>query len=305
MMTGVCSRSAMSSASAEKSKHSLRRRRDQHHVLRIAVRCVHRRHQVSLLRARRHAGGRTGALHVDEHRRNLGEICETQELTHQRKARATRCGEGARAVPCRADDHADGGEFVFRLHDRELLLAGFLFGAEAVRIALERFGHRRGRRDRIPRAHRGAAVHGAQRGRGVAFDHDPLANGVTTAQLDGQRIVEVVEREVAADFERMHVRLDQRVLAFVLLRHHAGEHVEVDVDQRRQRTDINDVLEQLALFRILEFGQQQRRDRHADVDHVGCARVRVGAAGSCRTADIHPAPGSRRPPHTFPRSSPP
>ena len=268
MMTGVCSRSARSSASAEKSKHSFGRRRNQHHVLRVAVRCVHRRHQVSLLRARRHARRRTGALHIDQHRRNLGEIRETEELAHQRKARTTRCGERARAVPCRADDHADGSEFIFRLHDREFFLAGCFVDAEAVRVALERLGHRRRRRDRIPRAHRRAAVHGAERGRGVAFDHDPLANGVATAQLDRQRLVEVVARIIAADFQRVHVRLDQRVLAFVLLRHHAGEHVEIDADQRGQRTHIHDVLEQLPLFRILEFRQQQRRDRDADVDDV-------------------------------------
>ena len=46
------------------------------------------RQQVALLRARRHAGGRPGALNVEEHGGNLGVVGEPDELLHQRDARA-------------------------------------------------------------------------------------------------------------------------------------------------------------------------------------------------------------------------
>ena len=84
---------------------------------RVAVRGVGAQHQIALLRARRHAGGRAGALHVEDHRRHFGVIRQADELVHQRDA-GTRGGcERARTRPARADDHADGRELVLRLED--------------------------------------------------------------------------------------------------------------------------------------------------------------------------------------------
>jgi hypothetical protein len=70
-----------------------------------------------LLGARRHAGGGAAALHVEDHRRDFGEIGEADELLHQRDAGTGGGGEGARAVPAGADDDADRGQFVLGLHD--------------------------------------------------------------------------------------------------------------------------------------------------------------------------------------------
>ena len=49
-------------------------RREQQHVLGVAVRGVRAEQDVALLRARRHAGRGPDALHVEDHRGNLGVV---------------------------------------------------------------------------------------------------------------------------------------------------------------------------------------------------------------------------------------
>jgi hypothetical protein len=48
--------------------------REQQHVLGVAVRGIGAGDQVALLRARRHAGRRAGALDVEYHRGDFGEV---------------------------------------------------------------------------------------------------------------------------------------------------------------------------------------------------------------------------------------
>ena len=48
--------------------------REQQYVLGVAVRRVGGAEDVALLGARRHAGRGPGALHIEDHRRNFGEI---------------------------------------------------------------------------------------------------------------------------------------------------------------------------------------------------------------------------------------
>ena len=76
--------------------------------------------------------------------------------------------------------------------------------------------------------------------------------------------------------QRLHVGLQQPLLAPVLLGEQGLDHGGVDVHQHRQRTDIHDVLEQLALARVLVGGVADRGHRHAD--HVDV--VAKGAGGS-------------------------
>ena len=57
--------------------------RQQQHMLGVPVRCVGTRQDVRLLGARRHAGGRAAALHVDDGDGDLGEIGQADELIHQ------------------------------------------------------------------------------------------------------------------------------------------------------------------------------------------------------------------------------
>ena len=143
-----------------------------------------------------------------------------------------------------------------------------------VAVLLERFRERRGRRDRIPRAHRGAAIDGTECGGGVAVHHDALAHGVGIAHLDGQRTIDVVEGVVATDLQGVDVRRDEVVLALVLRRDHPRDDVEVDADERRHGTEIDDVLEQRPVFGIRKLRQRQLRDGYADEVDVRAAQVR-------------------------------
>ena len=68
--------------------------------------------------------------------------------------------------------------------------------------------------------------------------------------------------------QRFHVRLQQRLLALVLLGEQLLDDFGVDLDQRGQRADVNDVLEQLALARIAVGGVADFSQRHADWRHV-------------------------------------
>ena len=62
--------------------------REQQDMLGVAVRGIGAGENVGLLGARRHAGRRPGALHVEHHRRDFGEIGEAEEFLHQRNAGA-------------------------------------------------------------------------------------------------------------------------------------------------------------------------------------------------------------------------
>ena len=77
----------------------------------------------------------------------------------------------------------------------------------------------------------------------------------------------------------MDVGRDQIVLAPVLLGHHAGDDLELDVQQRRQRTEIDDVLEQPALLQVVELRQQQGGDGHADFIDVAAPEMRRQGLG--------------------------
>ena len=57
--------------------------REQQHMLGVAMRGISANQDVALLGACRHAGRRTGALHVHDHGRDLGEVGEADELLHQ------------------------------------------------------------------------------------------------------------------------------------------------------------------------------------------------------------------------------
>ena len=247
----------------------------QQHVLGVAVRGVGGRDDVRLLRARGHAGGRAAALHIDDSHWNLGEVGKPDELAHERDPRTGGGGEGARAVPAGAGDNPDRGELVFGLHDGELVLAARLIHAQPLAVALERLCDRRGRRDRVPGAHRGAAVHRAQRRRAVAFHEDLLAHRVGALHAQADRAVEVGERVVAPHLHRVEVGFEQFFLAFVLLADQLGDRAGVDVEQRGERADVDDVLEQLALARVVVGRVADVGERHAeDIDVVAKLRLR-------------------------------
>ena len=141
-------------------------------MLGVAVRKQRRGEEIALHGARRQAGRRPHALHVEDDRGNFGVVSQADEFRHQRDARTGGGGHGTRAGPSRAQSHADGGQLVFGLHHRKSGPAGFRIDAEALQIPDQRFHQRGGRRDRIPGDHRDAREHGTQRAGGVAFDDD-------------------------------------------------------------------------------------------------------------------------------------
>ena len=178
-----------------------------------------------------------------------------------------------------ADHDADRGQLVLGLDDGEAVLL-VAVGAVARAMALERLGERGRRRDRIPGAHGRAAVDGAERRRAVALDEDAVADGVRLLQLHADRAFEIHRRVVAAEMQRVHVRLDQRVLGAELLGDQLLDRADVHVEQRRQRADIDDVLEQLALARVDVFAIADRGERNADHrDVVAEARGRHRLGG--------------------------
>ena len=203
-------------------------------VLGVAVRGVGAGEDVGLLGARGHAGRGAAALHIDDRGRDLGEVAQADELAHQRDARAARGGEGARAVPAGAGHDSDGGELVLGLDDRELVLAGFLVDAQAHAMAREGFGERRGRRDRVPGAHRGAAVDAAERRRGVAFDEDLVADVVGALHLQPHRVLEMGARVVEPHVEGVEVGLEELLLALVLLADQLGDYFGLDARASRR-----------------------------------------------------------------------
>jgi hypothetical protein len=183
-------------------------------------------------------------------------------------------GEGARAVPSRAHHHADGGDLVLRLHDGIAVLAGVRIDTELAAVALEGFGHRGRRRDRVPGGDGRAAVHAAEGGRAVAVDEDALAHAVRPPDADAQRPLQVLLRELASQLQRLHVGSEQLLLALVLLAEQLLDFRRVDLQQHGQRADVDDVLEQLPLARIGIDRVADLGERHADHVHV-----RAQAAG--------------------------
>ncbi len=131
-------------------------------------------------------------------------------------------------------------------------------------MAGEGVGERGGRRDRIPGAHGRPAIDGAQRRRRVALDEDAVADLVGAAQPQPDRALQVRQRPVAAEMQRMDVGADQLLLRLELLADELLDLLEVHVEQRGERADIDDVLEQLALARIGVFAIADGGERDAD-----------------------------------------
>jgi hypothetical protein len=73
----------------------------------------------------------------------------------------------------------------------------------------------------------------------------------------------VEQHPVAAEVERVLVRPDQLFLALELLEEQCLDDVGLDVEEGRERAQIDDVLEQLALARVGVFAIADGGERHA------------------------------------------
>ena len=127
-----------------------RRGWDQHRVGRVSVGKRCRRQEIALGCARGQAGRRPHPLHVHDDDRNFREVGEAHEFRHQGDSGPG--GGGHRASPCPAgsDGHADRGELVLGLNNRERRLSCVRIDRETLQVSLRGLCQRRGRRDRIP-----------------------------------------------------------------------------------------------------------------------------------------------------------
>ena len=150
-----------------------------------------------------------------------------------------------------------------------LALPVFGIVPQLLAMAGEGVRQRRRRRDRIPGADGGAAIDRAERGGAVALDEDAVADLVGFLDPQADRAFQVLQRPVAAEMQRVDVRGQQLFLALVLLADQLLDQLRVHVEQRAQRAEIDDVLEQLALARIGIGRVGDRGQRHADHGDVG------------------------------------
>ena len=125
MNTGVWNRSARSNAVTAKWKHSSGLAGNSRMCLVSPCDGVGARQDVALLGARRHAGRRPGALHVDDHRRDLGVVRQARSARSSARCPGPAVEVKARApFQRRADHHADRGQLVLGLQDAVVVLAG-------------------------------------------------------------------------------------------------------------------------------------------------------------------------------------
>ncbi len=254
-------------------------------MLGITVRGVGGRQYVGLLRTGRHAGRRAGSLHIDQHRGNLGEIGQPQKLAHQRQARAAGSGKCARTVPRCTHHHADRGEFVLCLHDSVILLAGPGVDAQAPAIPVEGIDHGGRGGDRVPGRNRRTAVYRTECRGGIAIHQyvvgleNVLGNIATTLHTQSDRAAEMLDSILMTEFQRVDIWRDQLFLALELIGNQVLENAEIDIEQGRQRTDIDHVLEQQTLARIAVFTQADLGERNADVIEIVTDEAHVERLG--------------------------
>ena len=189
-------------------------------------------------------------------------------------------GEGARAVPARADHRADGRDLVFGLDDREFVLLGLRIDAQFAAMLHEGFGERGRWRDGIPGRHRRPAINTAERRGIIAIDEDAISHRVRTRHAKAANAGEVLLGVGMAHAHGLDIGIQKLLLGAILFRDQLLDHGKVDIENRRQRADIDDVLEQLPLPRVVVGAVADFRQRHADDVHVGTEfRFRQGLGG--------------------------
>ncbi len=114
---------------------------EQQNVFGIAMRCVGAFQNVALLRAGGHAGGRTHALNIDNHRGYFSVIRQAEQFIHQRNAGTGGGGESPRAIPRSANYHSDSGQLVLGLNDDVVVLSGLGIAAILLAESLECIQH--------------------------------------------------------------------------------------------------------------------------------------------------------------------
>src|SRR6202035_5778189 len=131
--------------------------------------------------------------------------------------------------------------------------------------------------DRIPGADRGAAVDCPKARSEIAFDENAVADRVAAPDPHAERTLEAGLRVIMADLERVKIGGDQLVIALEPLADQRLDGAKLNVEQRRKRADVNDVLIELALPRVGIFRGADLGQRHAqDLDVVAGQKMRDG-----------------------------
>ena len=236
----------------------LNRGREQQDVLGVAVGENGGREDVALGGPRGQARRRSHALDVENHGRHFRVVAETDELRHQRDTRPGGGGHGARARPSRPDHHTDGGQLVFSLDDRERRFPGFGVHPVALHVADQRLAERRGRSDRIPRHHRDAGKHAAQRRGRITVNQNFAARQVHA--LDGITIglFQALRREIVARHHGLEIQVRRLRFLLKLLAQRLLDLLHVDAEQSCDHPDVDHVADELAQFGV-------RADRRHDL----------------------------------------
>ena len=177
-------------------------------------------------------------------------------------------GERACSGPRRAEHHPDRGELIFGLEHQVVVLPRVGVATKLGAVLGECVHERRRRGDRVPRGDRRPRVHAAERRRGVAVDEHRSLGRVHRLDPAGQRMVEVLGREVVSETERQLVGRAKLVLAGELLGEQLRDDVHIEAEHRDQRARAGDVLHEDALARPAKRVVAHLRERHAEVGHV-------------------------------------
>ena len=78
-----------------------------------------------------------------------------------------------------------------------------------------------------------------------------------------------------AQLQRLDIGQDQLFLTLELVRHQIGQHLEIHIQQGGQRANVDHVLEQLALARILVLLITDTRQRQTDDGDVVAQQAQV------------------------------
>jgi hypothetical protein len=122
--------------------------------------------QVGLLDIRRHARGRTTALHVNDHERHFRHDRPAERFGLQRDPRTAGAGDRHAAGVAAADGHRDRRDFVLALHERAAVFR---------QLAPQQFHDVGPRRNRITRAEPDSGGDQTVGDGLVAIHHDLLA----------------------------------------------------------------------------------------------------------------------------------
>ncbi len=200
---------------------------------------------IALHRARRQPRGRSHALDVKDHTGDFGIISQPYKLCHEGNPGPGSRRHGTRPSPARAQNHADRGQFVFRLHNGK---CGFTVGTDSVvfQVISELLDQRCGRRYRIPGHYRHAGKHATQRRGSVAVNNDLAL--VLVHGLDEERVLlgKGCLRVVVAGPHRAHVEIGSLLFLGKLLGHRLLGLFDLNAEQGVHHAHIGHVLDQAA-----------------------------------------------------------